>query len=399
MTDRRQLKPGWKIWRFDQMATNVNVRIDNPSESGMEHYVGLEHLDPDSLRIRRWGSPDDVEATKLMFKKGDIIFGRRRAYQRKLGVAEFDGICSAHAMVLRAKPEVVLPEFLPFFMQSDLFMNRAVEISVGSLSPTINWKTMAIQEFALPSLVEQKNLVGLLSAIQSAFDAYREALDVAQTQLTNIRDSIMWGGEHQQLKDSLIGSIPESWQAKLIGDMVDFQGGSQPPAHTFEFSPSSNNVRLIQIRDYKSSEFLTYVPKALAKKFCDENDVMIGRYGPPVFQILRGLTGAYNVALIKAVPRQGLSKRYLYHFLKEKALLSLIEGLSRRSCGQAGVDMDKLKRYALPLPPLDEQERLSDIFDSFELSVKNIQARINKLGPLRGKVITSSTEVVDVLRI
>ncbi|MFO6087430.1 restriction endonuclease subunit S, partial [Pseudomonas aeruginosa] len=98
------LKPGWKVWRFDQLATNVNVRIDNPSESGMEHYVGLEHLDADSLKIRRWGTPDDVEATKLMFKKGDIIFGRRRAYQRKLGVAEFDGICSAHAMVLRAKP-------------------------------------------------------------------------------------------------------------------------------------------------------------------------------------------------------------------------------------------------------------------------------------------------------
>jgi len=57
----KNIKLGWKIWCFDQMATNVNVRIDNPSESGMEHYVGLEHLDPDSLRIRRWGSPEDVE--------------------------------------------------------------------------------------------------------------------------------------------------------------------------------------------------------------------------------------------------------------------------------------------------------------------------------------------------
>jgi hypothetical protein len=158
MTEKA-LKPGWKVWRFDQMATNVNARIDNPSESGMAHYVGLEHLDSDSLKIHRWGSPDDVEATKLMFKKGDIIFGRRRAYQRKLGVAEFDGICSAHAMVLRAKSEVVLPEFLPYFMQSDLFMNRAVEISVGSLSPTINWKTMAIQTFFLPPIEEQRRLV------------------------------------------------------------------------------------------------------------------------------------------------------------------------------------------------------------------------------------------------
>ena len=113
MSDNENLKPGWKVWRFDQMATNVNVRIDNPSESGMEHYVGLEHLDADSLKIRRWGTPDDVEATKLLFKKGDIIFGRRRAYQRKLGVAEFDGICSAHAMVLRAKPDVAIAGIRP----------------------------------------------------------------------------------------------------------------------------------------------------------------------------------------------------------------------------------------------------------------------------------------------
>lgn len=182
MTEKA-LKPGWKVWRFDQIATNVNVRIDNPSESGMEHYVGLEHLDPDSLRIRRWGSPDDVEATKLMFKKGDIIFGRRRAYQRKLGVAEFDGICSAHAMVLRTKPEVVLPEFLPFFMQSDLFMNRAVEISVGSLSPTINWKTMAAQEFALPPIEEQINLVSAFSSVDELLhelDSAQQALEVSE---------------------------------------------------------------------------------------------------------------------------------------------------------------------------------------------------------------------------
>lgn len=176
MPDNKNLKPGWKVWRFDQMAANVNVRIDNPSESGMEHYVGLEHLDSDSLKIRRWGTPDDVEATKLMFKKGDIIFGRRRAYQRKLGVAEFDGICSAHAMVLRAKQDVVLPAFLPFFMQTDLFMRRAVEISVGSLSPTINWTTMAAQEFLLPPMEEQQRLTMLLTAANAARERYDELL-------------------------------------------------------------------------------------------------------------------------------------------------------------------------------------------------------------------------------
>jgi type I restriction enzyme S subunit len=209
----RPLKPGWKLWRFEQMATNVNVRIDNPSESGMEHYVGLEHLDPDSLRIGRWGSPDDVEATKLFFKRGDIIFARRRAYQRKLGVAEFDGICSAHAMVLRAKTEVVLPEFLAFFMQSDLFMKRAVEISVGSLSPTINWKTMAAQEFALPPMEKQRRLADLGHAHQGCADSYR--------QLVDSMTSLLLARTHELCNAEFFGASRSS----KVGDVGDVQYG------------------------------------------------------------------------------------------------------------------------------------------------------------------------------
>jgi type I restriction enzyme, S subunit len=125
---------------------------------------GLEHLDPSMLHLRKWGHPSDVTGQKLAFKKGDVIFGRRRAYQRKLAVAGFDGICSAHAMVVRAKPKMILPEFLPFFLQSDIFMDRAIEISVGSLSPTINWKTLRVQEFPLPPLDEQKRIAEILWA-------------------------------------------------------------------------------------------------------------------------------------------------------------------------------------------------------------------------------------------
>ena len=133
-------KPGWGMIKFGDITENVAVRVD-PADAKTDVYVGLEHLDPSTIHLRQWGHPSDVSGQKLAFKKGDVIFGRRRAYQRKLAVAEFDGICSAHAMVVRAKPKMILPEFLPFFLQSDMFMERAIEISVGSLSPTINWKT------------------------------------------------------------------------------------------------------------------------------------------------------------------------------------------------------------------------------------------------------------------
>lgn len=228
------------MWRFDQMATNVNVRVDNPSESGMEHYVGLEHLDADSLKIRRWGTPGDVEATKLMFKKGDIIFGRRRAYQRKLGVAEFDGICSAHAMVLRAKPEVVLPEFLPFFMQSDLFMTRAVEISVGSLSPTINWKTMAAQEFALPPMAEQVSIVEILQTSRSACETQSEAL----TRLQALRRSAI---------DDLL-ALPEDGRGVRLEKMVTMQNGRPFPGDQY----AEQGIKLLRPGNLAASGYLLW---------------------------------------------------------------------------------------------------------------------------------------------
>jgi len=177
------LKPGWKMVKFGDIAENVAVRV-NPADAKTDAYVGLEHLDPSTLHLRQWGHPSDVTGQKLAFKKGDVIFGRRRAYQRKLAVAEFDGICSAHAMVVRAKPKMILPEFLPFFLQSDMFMERAIEISVGSLSPTINWKTLRVQEFPLPPLDEQNRIAEILWSISKEKESKNTVFDSISTLLS-----------------------------------------------------------------------------------------------------------------------------------------------------------------------------------------------------------------------
>lgn len=160
-------RTGWKRMAFGEFAESIGERAE-PRDAQEEIYVGLEHLDPQCLHIRRWGKGSDVIGGKLRFRKGDIIFGKRRAYQRKLAVAEFGGICSAHAMVIRARPDKVLPEFLPFLMMSDRFMNRAVEISVGSLSPTINWTTLKLETFDLPPLDQQRRIAEILWAVDES---------------------------------------------------------------------------------------------------------------------------------------------------------------------------------------------------------------------------------------
>jgi len=173
-------KSDWKTYRFDEIAQNISERVD-PNDTDLKVYVGLEHLDSESLHIKRHGTPDDVNGTKLRFYKGDIIFGRRRAYQRKAGIATWDGFCSAHALVLRANPDVIDPALFPFFMHSDLFMNRAVDISVGSLSPTINWGTLKEQEFLIPPLVLQNNIKKLALASDESVKAYSLQINKIKT--------------------------------------------------------------------------------------------------------------------------------------------------------------------------------------------------------------------------
>ena len=346
----RDLKPGWKVWRFEQMATNVNVRIDNPSESGMEHYVGLEHLDADSLKIRRWGTPGDVEATKLLFKKGDIIFGRRRAYQRKLGVAEFDGICSAHAMVLRSKPDVVLPDFLPFFMQSDLFMKRAVEISVGSLSPTINWRTMAIQEFVLPPIDEQVRLVDLLQALERTTESHRKI-----------------GGSADKLVRALLSDVlNREWPVVDLGSVVhetqyglSINAGSEgqyPMLRMMNIEDGLCVENDIKYVDLSEKDFETYRLVDGDVLFNRTNSYeLVGRTG--VYELEGDHVFASYLVRIKTVPEK-LEPKFLTLYLNSDFGRRQVLAYATKAVSQANVNASNLLRVRVPLPPLDVQKQL-----------------------------------------
>lgn len=177
-------KSNWQTLPFGEIAQSIGERVD-PTKTDLETYVGLEHIDPESIHIKRFGKREDVSGTKLRCYPGDVIFGRRRAYQRKAAICEFDGFCSAHSLVLRAIPEVIDPKLFPFFLHSDQFMHRAVDISVGGLSPTINWTKLKQEKFLLPPKDQQAKLAELLWAA----DAYSIRLEKALYSHTTLYDS------------------------------------------------------------------------------------------------------------------------------------------------------------------------------------------------------------------
>ena len=389
----KPLKPGWKVWRFDQMATNINVRIDDPSKSGMEHYVGLEHLDPDSLRIRRWGSPSDVEAGKLCFKTGDIIFAKRRAYQRKLGVAEFDGICSAHAMVLRAKPDVVLPEFLPFFMQSDLFMNRAVEISVGSLSPTINWKTMAVQEFALPPVDEQRHLLELLVTIEASCNESYGALGAAESlfesALLDLTIGLSYPGEMKNIAQEWtkarppgIQEIPTTWRLIRLTDVARLESGHTPSRRHDDYW--AGGIPWISLGDTERLDTRRIVQTAetVSQKGIDNSSarllpkdtVVLCRTASVGFCSVMGNEMATSQDFANFICNQNeILPDFLYFLFR--ALRSYWKRIAMGG-GVKTVYMPFFKEMQIALPPIQDQEAIIAELSAIQDSVAGLSRRL-----------------------
>ena len=138
--------------------------------------VGLEHLIPGQIELTQWSENADNTFTKG-FKKGQILFGRRRAYLKKAAVAPFDGVCSGDITVIEALPDKILPELLPFVIQNDSLFAYAVEKSAGSLSPRVKWEHLKNYEFDLPEFDQQKEMVSLLWAMTRTKKAYQALAD------------------------------------------------------------------------------------------------------------------------------------------------------------------------------------------------------------------------------
>ena len=151
------------------------VRENYKETDGNPAVVGLEHLIPGEIRLKEWSEDTNTTFTKA-FHKGQVLFGRRRAYLKKAAVASVDGICSGDITVISAKQDKILPELLPFVIQNDDFFDFAVGKSAGSLSPRVKWSKLKEYEFNLPSLPQQRKLAKLLWSFVDAKEAYEDLI-------------------------------------------------------------------------------------------------------------------------------------------------------------------------------------------------------------------------------
>ena len=363
----KQLPDGWRIMKFGEMATHISKRVE-PSETDLAIYVGLEHLDPDSLRIKRHGVPGDVAGQKLLVKKGQIIFGKRRAYQRKLGVADWDCICSAHAMVLEANPETVLAEFLPFFMQSDVFMSRAIAISEGSLSPTIKWKVLCEQKFIFPDKSVQKKLLPLLRSTELNLTESEQFSNIAKIAFQRVVDSILTNDRNENPK---LG-----WKRTRLKNVV-----------TINSSQLSNKLpRDLELRyiDISSVEFPGYIlntqslyfgeAPSRARRVLKKHDIAISTVRPnhrATFYVTEQIDGAIastGFSVLTAKDKK-LSK-LIYYCTLTKQFAHSLTNLAVGTSFPAITDGDILAQY-IDIPPESELEKIELSLCTLENIFKN----------------------------
>lgn len=146
-------------------------------ERGSSQFIGLDNIEPENFKITRWGNVVDGTTFTKTFLKGDVLFGKRRSYLKKVAIADFDGICSGDILVFRANEKLLLPGLLPFYVSSDRFINHAIDTSAGSLSPRTKWKDLATLKVTIPDIETQEKILKVLTQLLSTIKTLQEQMN------------------------------------------------------------------------------------------------------------------------------------------------------------------------------------------------------------------------------
>lgn len=378
------------VYKFEDIAFNSTAK-KKPVDEDKYTYVGLEHLDPDSIYVTRFGADVAPKGEKLLMKKGDVLFGKRRAYQKKVAIAPFDGIFSAHGMVLRPKEDVIDKDFFPLFIKSDYFLDEAIKISVGSLSPTINWRDLKELKFSLPSLEKQKKLARVLWSIYDTKEEYKKLIkatdDLVKSQFIEMfgelgKDDKGWGITILGQCCELNPKRPRDINDELMVSFVPMPAVSE-----------DGKIDCSDIRPYKE------VRKGFT--YFAENDVLFAKITPcmengkgAVARGLEGEIGSGSTEFHVLRPIEGKSNPYWLYIL---TMFDLFRVGARKvmtgTGGQLRVPIGYLKDYPVSLPPIELQNQFEQFVHQSDKSKFELQDAIDNLDALSKKIIAENLMV------
>jgi restriction endonuclease S subunit len=328
--------------------------------------------------------PQKYYSSKYDIKEGDILFNHTNSAEMVGKSFVFKGYnepitFSNHFSRIRVDKSIVNPNFIVLYLVY-LFNQRFFEkfcdrwIHQAAFQKE---KLLKLQVY-FPNLIEQNRIVNTIEAKLKSVERAKRATKAQQSSSELLFLSY--------LQKSILN---KKWNYIRLGEICEFLGGSQPPKSTFVYSPQKNHIRLVQIQDFRKNDVAVYIPRETARKTFKKDDVMVGRYGPPVFQILRGLEGAYNVALMKAQPKDEniLAKNFLFYLLQESNLQTAVINQSQRSAGQSGVDKEFLEKQFVYMPDIKNQKTIAESIDEYKIKVSAL-----------GNLLKERSSYIDALR-
>lgn len=358
-------------YRFEQIAINCTEK-KKPVEQDRFTYIGLEHLDSGSLKVSRFGSETAPIGEKLVMRKGDVLFGKRRAYQKKVAIAPFDGIFSAHGMVLRPREDVVDPSFFPLFISSDYFLDAAIKISVGSLSPTINWRDLKELEFELPDLTTQRKMATVLWSILETLEGYKKLL--------SITDELVKSQFMEQF--SLPAAEANGWSvsplSKVVHKPLSGEWGQE--------DTDGSGVKVLRTTNFTDTGYIDYTEvvtrsidsKKIEAKAMRDGDILIEKSGgsdtKPVGRVVYYQETSENflfnnfTSLLRTCTAD-LNSRFLFTFLFVNYWNGGTKLYENKTTGIHNLKLaDYLDNTLIPLPPIDIQEQFAAFVEQSDKS-------------------------------
>ena len=353
----------------EEVRENYNETDGNPA------VVGLEHLIPGEIRLKEWSEDTNTTFTKA-FHKGQVLFGRRRAYLKKAAVAPVDGICSGDITVISAKQDKILPELLPFVIQNDDFFDFAVGKSAGSLSPRVKWSRLKEYEFNLPSLSQQRKLAKLLWSFVDAKEAYEDL--IRQT------DELVKSQFIEMFGDPVTNN--HGWPTIPLREVAPEYSPKLPEADSYWWL----NLDMIETYSGRLMEKVIATPEEIGNSTStfDATMVLYSKLRPYLNKVfVPDDCGYATTELVGLRPNSKiLNKYFLFNLLRGDQFVAYASGLS--SGGQMPrIPMKALRDFKCILPPMELQEQFVETSHQSDKSKFELNEAIKDLDAMYKRII------------
>nr|WP_250850291.1 restriction endonuclease subunit S [Acinetobacter sp. ANC 5378] len=320
--------------------------------------LNLDQIEQHTGKIlsKEYINTSEIGISTHYFRKGTVLYSKLRPYLNKVVVADEDGFATTELVPINCDLNKINPEYLAYFLRSDIFLNFATNVVAGAKMPRMVMSEFWNYDIPLPPLSEQRRIASILDKADKLRQKRQQAIEKLD-QLLQATFINMFG-------DPV--SNPKGWECCKLGKIVIIKGGGTPSRNIDEYW--NGQIPWVTVKDFKENLLINGALESITIEGVNNSATNIIPKGTLIMPTRMGLgkvalTGL-NVAInqdIKALfikDEQKISQNFLLYFLLQmkNQIISLGKGATVK-----GITLEDLNSFNTINPPLDLQEKWSKI--------------------------------------